>query len=215
MEDRIIRRLVRPTGLALGLATLLAAAPVAVQGPGVTVEPTGLLPAGSTTITVTGSGFDPNVANGNGIYVVFGPITAAPGYYLDPSIYGAFKWVSPGGAESPATAPLGADGTFSTTLDITSTMTTSAGDIDCTTAACAVITFAAHGSQDRSQDTCTWVRFVSDGSGPAAPAASPVDGAEASLAPAASVAPASSAAPDASTVPAPADPCAAINATAP
>ena len=47
-----------------------------------------------------------------------------------------------------------ADGSFSTTLEVTSTFTTPAGDIDCGTTACAVITFAAHGSPDRSQDTC-------------------------------------------------------------
>jgi hypothetical protein len=120
------------------------------QGASVSVEPPALQ-AGSTTLTVTGSGFE---TAGNGVYVVFGPITPAPGYYSDPSIYGAFKWVHVGAGESPVEATLAADGSFSTTLEVTSAFTTPAGDIDCVATACAVITFAAHGSPDRSQDTC-------------------------------------------------------------
>ena len=130
---------------------------VAASGPTVTVEPTGPLPAGTSTVTVSGSGFDPS---GNGVYVVFGPITAAPGYYLDPSVYAAFKWVHPAGQVSGAEAPLAADGSFSTTLDIPSGFTNPAGPVDCATNPCAVITFGAHGSQDRSQDTCTAVTFA-------------------------------------------------------
>jgi hypothetical protein len=143
----------RPTLAALTLALGLAiAAPLATSAQAVlvTVQPTSIAP-GTTTLTVTGSGFSPA---GNGIYVVFGPITEAPVYYSDPSIYGAFKWVHVGAGESSAEAPLATDGSFSTTLDVASTFTTPAGDIDCAVTACAVVTFAAHGSPDRSQDTC-------------------------------------------------------------
>lgn len=121
------------------------------QGVSVDVEPVGPLPAGGTTLTVTGQGF---ATTGNGIYVVFGPITPAPGYYSDPSLYGAFKWVFVGGTDTPATASLAEDGSFSTTLEVTSPFTTPAGEVDCSVTTCAVITFAAHGSPDRSQDTC-------------------------------------------------------------
>jgi hypothetical protein len=143
----------RPTFAAVLLTVGLAlAAPVATfaQGPSISVEPASIGP-GSTTLTVTGSGFS---TTGNGVYVVFGPIATAPVYYSDPSIYGAFRWVHAGAGESPAEAVLAPDGSFSTTLEVTSTFTTPAGDIDCATSVCAVITFAAHGSPDRSQDTC-------------------------------------------------------------
>ena len=138
--------------LVASLAAMALAAPLATiaQGASVSVEPQ-VLQSGSTTLTITGSGF---LTEGNGVYVVFGPITPAPGYHADPSIYGAFKWVHAGAGESPVEAPLAADGSFATTLEVTSEFTTPAGDIDCAVTVCAVITFAAHGSPDRSQDTC-------------------------------------------------------------
>jgi hypothetical protein len=192
-------------------AVAVAAGPVAASGPVVTVAPTGPLPAAAQTVTVTGAGFDPVGNEGNGVYVVFGPITPAPGYYMDPSVYAAFKWVYPAGAESPASAPMATDGTFSTTLDIPSSFTSPTGQVDCATVACAVITFGAHGSQDRSQDTCTLVTFAPGG-------------ASASMAPGTSGAPVASAAapsmtaPSGSMVPAasgaPGDPCAAISTAA-
>ncbi|MCY7416901.1 MAG: hypothetical protein LH650_00115 [Chloroflexi bacterium] len=201
--------------IALGAAVLALVAfggPVAASGPSVTVEPNGPLPAGTQTVTVTGSGFDPVGNRGNGVYVVFGPITPAPGYYIDPSVYAVFKWVHATGQASGAEAPLAADGSFSTTLDIPSTFTNQVGPVDCAVLACAVITFGAHGSQDRSQDTCTAVTFVADGATasvtPAASGAPDV----ASLAPA-SPAPST---PAASAAPAPSastDPCAAMMST--
>ncbi len=159
-------------GPTLALIVLLASGTGALaQGASVVVDPVGPLPEGANTLLVTGQGF---ATAGNGIYVVFGPITPAPGYYMDPGLYGAFKWVSPGGPETPATAPLAADGSFATTLAITSVMTTPNGEVDCATTACAVITFAAHGSPDRSQDTCTAVSFIAGGTDAASPVASPL-----------------------------------------
>jgi hypothetical protein len=189
----------RPTVAAITLAFGLAlAAPSTTfaQGVSLTVAPTSF-PAGTATLTVTGSGFD---TAGNGVYVVFGPITEAPAYYSDPSIYGAFKWVHVGATESPAEAPLAADGSFSTTLDVTSTFTTPAGDIDCAVTACAVITFAAHGSPDRSQDVCVAVT-VGDIAASASPASS---GSLDPCAPLTGGAPAASGMPTGSAAPSPA-----------
>jgi hypothetical protein len=188
------------------------AGPVAAAGPiVVTVDPQGPYPAGTQTVTVSGRGFDAQARTSTGIYVLFGPVTAAPGYYLDPSTYGAFKWVYLGGVDSPATAPMAADGTFSTTLDIPSSFTASAGPVDCTLVPCAIITIAAHGAPDRSQDTCTQVRFLAAGPGASeGPAASPaaVSAAPKPVAAATAVpgGPLASAAPDGA--------CAAINAAA-
>lgn len=209
MRIRTTRPVLRSAGLALALASSLAATSLAADGPTTTIAPAGSLDAGTTTITVTGSGFDPAAANGNGIYVVFGPITPAPGYYMDPSIYGAFKWVSLGGVDSPATAPLAEDGSFVTTLDVSSSFATAAGEVDCAATPCAVITFAAHGSADRGQDTCTAVTFGGTALRSPSAGASPTVTAEASLAPATSVAP------DASPAPSLGDPCAVIGAPAP
>lgn len=201
----------RPRWATLASATLVIAAvsagPAAAAGPVVAVAPAGPLAAGTQTITVSGTGFDPVGNNGSGIYVVFGPITPAPNYYIDPSIYGAVKWVYPAGQESGQTALMATDGSFSTTIDIPSSFTTPAGPVDCASVACGVITFGAHGSQDRSQDTCTSVTFVA---GAAVASVSP----GMSALPVASVAPASMAAPMGSAAPAtsggPADPCAPI-----
>jgi hypothetical protein len=188
-------------GASIALGTALAASTTLAQGASISVEPPGL-EAGSTTLTVTGTGFS---TEGNGVYVVFGPVTAAPGYYSDPSIYGAFRWVHLGAGESPVEATLEPDGSFSTTLEVSSTFTTPAGDIDCAVTACAVITFGAHGSPDRSQDTC--IALVVGGSSASA-APSPLVTAEDPCAPisggpAASGAPTGSAPPSAAASAAP------------
>ncbi len=74
---------------------------------GVTVTPAGPLPSGTQTITVTGSGFDAVGNEANGVYVAFGPVTPAPNYYMDPSVYAVVKWVYPAGVESPRHGPDG------------------------------------------------------------------------------------------------------------
>ncbi|MFN8517999.1 MAG: hypothetical protein U0667_01120 [Chloroflexota bacterium] len=192
--------------LLAGLALATTSSTLA-QAPSVAVEPTGELPAGAATLTVTGTGF---ATAGSGIYVVFGPITPPPGYYTDASIYGAFTWVHAGASGSPVEAELAADGSFSTALNVTSVFATGAGNVDCTVTACAVITFAAHGSPDRSQDTCSPVVFVGTASAsPAAASPSPVAAATPSAAPPASIAPTDP------TTPTTAEGCALIGATAP
>jgi hypothetical protein len=193
--------------LVVSLATALALAGgtgVLAQGASITVEPTGPLPTGPTTLTVTGTGFSPA---GTGIYVVFGPITPAPGYYLDPSIYGAFKWVHAGASQSPVEAPLAEDGSFALTLDVTSMLPPSTGAVDCAVTACGVITFAAHGSPDRSQDTCAAVSFVAGAA--TSPGASATASAPVPSSPMASIDPGASAIPGAG------DPCAVIGAGEP
>lgn len=191
------------TAVVLALATVTG---TLAQGASVEVEPSNGLPAGPATLSISGTGFS---TAGNGIYVVFGPITPAPAYYTDPSIYGAFTWVHAGSGGSPIEAPLAEDGSFAITLNITSAFATSAGDVDCTLTACAVITFAAHGSPDRSQDTCTAITFVS-------PGIAPTDGAPPASTPPASASPASmSAVPSASAAPTSEDPCSSIGAPQP
>ena len=199
-HPRSLVRMCLAAGLVLALGSTAAA-----QGPKITVEPVADVPGAGATLNVSGTGFS---AAGNGIYVVFGPITAAPGYYTDPSIYSAFKWVHSGATESPIEAALAADGSFTTTLDVTGAFTTSAGDVDCAVRACGVITFAAHGSPDRSQDTCVPIAFASSvAASPGSDASSPAE--------APSLAPGSSIGPDVSATPLTSDPCEAIGLVAP
>ncbi len=162
MSRSMVGRMVVATTQALAFASVMVV-PVAANGPTIALEPSGPLPAGTSTVTITGAGFDPTANNGNGVYVVFGPITPAPGYYTDPGLYSAFRWVGPGNPDSAATAPMAADGSFTVTLDVSSVSTGSSGDVDCSVDACAVITFGAHGSTDRASDTCTAVSFASAG----------------------------------------------------
>jgi hypothetical protein len=196
--------------LALASAVLAAvslATAASATGPTLRVVPAGPLPAGTQALTVSGSGFDPVGNRGNGVYVVFGPIVPAPAYYLDPSIYAAFKWIHPTAPESGAESPMAEDGSFSTTLVVPSSFTGPQGSVDCSAVPCAVITFGAHGSQDRSQDTCTALTFEpATASGEPAPAAS-----IATVAPSSDPAPAGSALPvDPVASFGPADPCDAI-----
>ncbi len=205
-QSRVAPRPVLLGALLAGLALATTSGTLA-QAPSVAVEPAGVLPAGAATLTVTGTGFAPA---GNGIYVVFGPITPPPGYYTDASIYGAFAWVHAGAGGSPVEAELAADGSFSTTLNVTSVFATGAGNVDCTVIACAVITFAAHGSPDRSQDTCTPVAFGGTAAASlAAGSPGPATDATPSAPPTASIVPTGS------TMPTTTEGCALIGATAP
>ena len=147
-------------------ATVRAAA---VTGPpSVTVTPaTGLNPGGGSTITVTGTGFDPDANNKVGVYAVFGPVDPAT-YFSDANRYLAAMWLHPGGAASgsPGQGELNAHGTFSTKLPptggvpLTAAYTDGNGTpVNCMTTQCYVITIAAHGVADRSKDTCTPVAF--------------------------------------------------------
>ncbi|MFI6587542.1 hypothetical protein [Embleya sp. NPDC050493] len=130
-----------------------------VRTPGLAVTPaTGADPAGQT-FTVTGTGFDPVRDGGNGIYVAFGPKNAD--WNTNPAPYQATKWVRTNPAASPGQAKLNADGSFTLTLDgMKAKYKNKDGvEFDCSVTTCHVVTFAAHGSPDRSQDTFLPVAF--------------------------------------------------------
>lgn len=138
-------------------ATEQARAPQAVPqaaagGAKLTVTPsTGLEPAGAS-VTVKGSGYV--AGSGNGIYVVFGPKEAD--WTTNAGNYGASKWLKAYGADG-----INPDGTFSVTLtDVKASYKNGAGkDVDCLVTECYVLTMAAHGSPDRSQDAFVKVSF--------------------------------------------------------
>lgn len=105
----------------------------------------GLNPDGDT-IRVTGKGFK---TSGNGIYVGIAQndqmdVTSADSFGPDT------KYVS------ASRGNLAADGSFSVDLPVRAVF----GKADCLANACSVYTIAAHGSQDRSQDTATAVSFA-------------------------------------------------------
>ncbi|HJE85408.1 MAG TPA: hypothetical protein K8V94_07565, partial [Corynebacterium amycolatum] len=106
--------------------------------PSVSLSTTELNPSGSTAITVSGSGFK---TSGNGIYVAVAEKNKFSTTNAD-----AFS-----AAEFVRTSQMSSDGSFSTTLNVEAV--TSAAN--CVENDCALYTFAAHGSSDRSQDTAT------------------------------------------------------------
>lgn len=106
--------------------------------PAVSLSTTELNPSGSTAITVSGTGFK---TSGNGIYVAVAEKSKFSTTNAD-----AFS-----AAEFVRTSQMTADGSFSTTLNVEA-VTSAANCIENT---CALYTFAAHGSSDRSQDTAT------------------------------------------------------------
>lgn len=134
-------------------------------GPAVTVTPaSGLDPAGTTTITVQGSGFDADANNEAGIYVGFGP--KVENHWINSSVLQATKWVNKTNDPGAARDRMNADGSFSTTLQISAVYTDKNNNqVDCTQVQCYVITFAAKGSPDRSQDTFTPITFASSAGG--------------------------------------------------
>ena len=151
------------------IAETRAAVTAAATTPTVNVTPTtGLNPAGGSTISVSGSGFSPTANSGFGVYAVFGPVD--PGtYFEDANRFLAAVWLHTGGGASgsPGQAELNADGTFATTLPpagalpLTAQYTDGNGAaVNCLTTQCYVITIAAHGVSDRSQDTCTPISFA-------------------------------------------------------
>lgn len=106
--------------------------------PAVSLSTTELNPSGTTAITVSGTGFK---TSGNGIYVAVAEKSKFSTTNAD-----AFS-----AAEFVRTSQMTSDGSFSTTINVEAV--TSAAN--CVENACALYTFAAHGSSDRSQDTAT------------------------------------------------------------
>lgn len=159
-----LRRLTRATAVVAGAGLLglsLAATPAAAAGPSITVTPTSELNPDGQDIRVVGSGFDPNANNGFGIYVSFGPKNGDQ-WYLNANAFQATKWVHKNASGSPSQAKMNADGTFDITLTgIKARYTDGDGNqVDCLVTQCYILTFAAHGLPDRSQDTAIPVTFV-------------------------------------------------------
>lgn len=155
--------------LLVSAATLTTAPPARAAGPGVTVSPTsGLDPAAKATLKVSGSGFNATGNNKFGVYVAFGPKNAD--YATNASAFLAAMWVHPG-ASGGEQAEMTADGRFSTTLSgITAQYTDGSGKaVNCLVTLCYVITIAAHGLPDRSQDTFTPITFATAASPTTAP----------------------------------------------
>lgn len=119
------------TGRSAGAAT-------SSNGPAVTLSTTEIAASGVTSITVTGTGFS---TSGAGVYV--GIAEKAKFSHTDASQFGSVNYVK--------ASDMGADGSFTTIVEAEPVF--AAGN--CIDNACALFTFAAHGSSDRSQDTAT------------------------------------------------------------
>ncbi|QGS34097.1 hypothetical protein FOB82_03170 [Corynebacterium xerosis] len=118
-----------------GRATTAA---TSVNGPSVTLSTNEIAASGVTSVTVTGTGF---ATTGAGVYV--GVAEKARFSHTDASNFGSVNYVK--------ASEMGADGSFATIVDVEPVF--AAGN--CIDSACAMFTFAAHGSSDRSQDTAT------------------------------------------------------------
>ncbi|MBV7295824.1 hypothetical protein KRX51_07850 [Corynebacterium sp. TAE3-ERU12] len=101
----------------------------------VTANPTTIKASGKTAVTVSGTGF---ATTGPGIYV--GVAEKSKFSHVDATVFGDTKFIR--------TSEMSANGAWSTTLNIEAVFP--AGN--CIDNQCAIFTFAAHGSSDRSQD---------------------------------------------------------------
>ncbi|MFF0814207.1 neocarzinostatin apoprotein domain-containing protein [Rhodococcus sp. NPDC003318] len=130
-----------PAGAAPATTTPVAASTTSGT-PAVSASKTSGLDAAGDTIAVSGTGFS---TAGPGIYV--GVARTDRFSTTDASAFQDTKFIRP--TDMPG-------GAWSTTLAVAGAF----GDSDCTRNACAIYTFAAHGSADRSQDTVTPISFV-------------------------------------------------------
>ncbi|TDC61700.1 hypothetical protein E1200_28440 [Actinomadura sp. GC306] len=155
----------RAAAVAATALGLLLAAPQPAFAASVRVSPTTGLDPGGQTISVSGSGFDAARNNKFGVYVVFGPRRAD--WATNSNSFLAAKWVHPGGAGGGSgQAPMSASGGFSVSLQVKAKYTDGDGrKVDCLKTRCYVITMAAHGVPDRSQDTFTPITFRGGGTG--------------------------------------------------
>lgn len=104
----------------------------------VSLSTTQLSAEGTTPITVSGSGFK---TTGNGIYVAVAEKSKFSTTNAD--AFSVASYVRP--------SDMSSDGSFTTTLDVDPATSVA----NCLENECALYTFAAHGSSDRSQDTVT------------------------------------------------------------
>ncbi|WP_019632280.1 hypothetical protein [Actinomadura atramentaria] len=142
-------------------AALLCAAPVALATPAhaasLAVSQRTGVPQSGATLTVTGSGFDAKRNNAFGVYVVFGPRPA--NFFKDANLFASAVWVHPGGGGN-GQAPMSAAGSFSVRIAVKAKYTDGNGKaVNCLVSACYVMTMAAHGVPDRSQDAMVPIAF--------------------------------------------------------
>ncbi|MFC0314599.1 neocarzinostatin apoprotein domain-containing protein [Gordonia phosphorivorans] len=143
-------------------------APGAAGTPTVSLSTTSLARSGATPITVSGRGFS---TAGPGVYL--GVAETARYSTTEASAFGAVTYVRPD--------QIGDDGSFTVALDVEPVF--AAGN--CLENPCAIYTMAAHGSDDRSQDTVTPLTIKGAAAGATTKVAQP--GAEAAAADADSV----------------------------
>jgi hypothetical protein len=145
--------------------TTTAAVPAGAAGPTVKVTPSVNVSRAGRTFLVQGSGFSTTANGGLGVYVTFGPKPSLhpSDWFTNIAYYQASVWVHPTGSPNTATnKPMNPDGTFSFTLTMLngSVLRPVYGTTDCTKIACGVLTMAAHGLPDRSQDSFRPVIFT-------------------------------------------------------
>lgn len=142
---------------AVGVGVVAPVTPAGAAGPGVTAAPSINIARQGTSFVIKGSGFSATARNGFGVYVAFGPKPALlPADWFERiELYQAAVWVHPGGTGTATNKPMNADGTFQFTLTNAdgSPIQPTYGSTDCTRVQCGMITMAAHGSSDRSQDS--------------------------------------------------------------
>jgi hypothetical protein len=150
----------------LTLAGALAAIAVGVvapttqagaAGPGVTAAPSINIARQGTSFVIKGSGFSATANGGIGVYVAFGskPSLHPADWFNRIERYQAAVWVHPRGTGTTTNKTMNPNGTFQFTLTNGdgSPIQPTYGSTDCTRIQCGIVTMAAHGSSDRSQDS--------------------------------------------------------------
>ena len=136
-----------------------AGSDTAANGAVLTVTPATNVCTPSGTVTISGTGYKPTANGGVGIYVVYGPKVVNG--HLDAGLFGSAKWVNVGAPNNASRAPMNPDGSFSTTLSLPATYTDAYGTVvNCQVTQCHILTFTAHGVNDRTQDADVAVDFA-------------------------------------------------------
>ena len=103
-------------------------------------------------MTVSGTGFAGHLPRGC-TWARAGRVTANADWYSNAGYYQGVQWVMGSSIVS---------GAWSKTLTLDAEFSSNGTAVDCRVTACAVFTFAAHGSADRGQDTVTPMTFLGD-----------------------------------------------------
>jgi hypothetical protein len=153
--------------LPLGLGLVGPAGPATAAGQSIKVTPSLNVSRAGSTFEVDGAGFSTTANGGFGVYVTFGPKPSLhpTDFWTKIDLYQASVWVHPTGSPNTATnRPMSSDGSFSFTLTNAdgSKIEPVYGTTDCTKIQCGILTMAAHGVPDRSQDTFRPVIFSAE-----------------------------------------------------